>query len=342
LRQIVNDDRWRARVRDRFFTSSSWGTTEAWKPALDPANLFPKAGRRTQEELRRWLEDLVSYESSRRAAALNEFSGKVELLIEAAQLEVINEDLPSVIVDAVSEQAEWNIFKVAQPMNGASSDSDTRTEAARAQANDRTSTASPTAPASPFVFLRGPGRFDPFFATLSAEEHMRRAMETFEDGASAPPNPKETRLGNFFVQSYTIAKERLLQHVPQPVLLELLATGLLVFRNCVLNLPYMGKIKRHPFYIFGADLPLRAFYAAALLLRRAPQWVLATYISVASLCILSLLIAYFWHDALWQSSNRIQRFLILAGLPTVVLVVEMLLLIFTSRLFQKNTSNRSS
>jgi hypothetical protein len=53
-----------------------------------------------------------SDQSDRRSAALNAFSEKIALLIEAAQLEVINEDLPNVIFDAVSEQAEWNNFKV--------------------------------------------------------------------------------------------------------------------------------------------------------------------------------------------------------------------------------------
>jgi hypothetical protein len=49
----------------------------------------------------------------------------------------------------------------------------------------------------------------------------------------------------------------------------------------------------NPLYFFGADLPLRAFYAATVLLRRAPQWILATYITVALLSLLSLSISFF-------------------------------------------------
>jgi Protein of unknown function (DUF3376) len=44
LQQIVEDDRGRSRLSDRLFTSSSSATTKTWNPALDPGNLFPKAG----------------------------------------------------------------------------------------------------------------------------------------------------------------------------------------------------------------------------------------------------------------------------------------------------------
>jgi hypothetical protein len=67
---------------------------------------------------------------------------------------------------------------------------------------------------------------------------------------------KRRASANFSSAAIEAAKERLLRDVPQPVLLELLATGLFVIRNCILNLPNMQKIRRHPLYIFGADLHL--------------------------------------------------------------------------------------
>ena len=36
----------------------------------------------------------------------------LEMLIEAAQLEVLYEELPNVVTDALEEQATWNVFKV--------------------------------------------------------------------------------------------------------------------------------------------------------------------------------------------------------------------------------------
>jgi hypothetical protein len=68
----------------------------------------------------------------------------------------------------------------------------------------------------------------------------------------------------------------------------------------------MEKIRRHPLYIFGADLPLRAFYAAAVLMRRAPQWIIATYITVALLSMLSLAIAFFWWDSLMSGTKGVR------------------------------------
>ena len=243
-----------------------------------PRTSFPKQARAARLNCGKWLENLLSEESKRRDQALDELSTKVELLIEAAQLEVINEDLPNVIFDAVSEQAEWNNFKVVEAKKDAKPKGTASATAAGAQSGDVAITDAEAV--SPFIFQRASGQFDPFFATLGAVEHMRRAMLAFDEDARAPLSPKETRLGSFFIRNYTIAKERLQRDVPQPVLLELLATGLLVVRNCILNLPSMEKIRRHPLYIFGADLPLRAFYAAAILMRRAPQWILATYITV--------------------------------------------------------------
>ena len=66
-------------------------------------------------------------------------------------------------------------------------------------------------------------------------------MLAFDEDARAPLSPKETRLGSFFIRNYTIAKERLQRDVPQPVLLDLLATGLLVVRNCILKLAVYGE-----------------------------------------------------------------------------------------------------
>ena len=73
----------------------------------------------------------------------------------------------------------------------------------------------------------------------------------------------------------------------------------------------MEKIRRHPLYIFGADLPLRAFYATTVLLRRAPQWILAIYITIALLSMLSLVIAFFWWDPLTSDTKgRVRTFLL--------------------------------
>jgi hypothetical protein len=329
LRQIVSNDEWRSTVRRRFFVPSNGDGAYEWNKALDPASLFPKAGARTHVELREWLESLLSKESERRTQALEMLPAKVELLIEAAQLQVINEDLPNVIFDAVSEQAEWNNFKVIESKKGAKPHSTDGATAVGDQSGDGAMAVG--AAVSPFVFRRVSKYFDPFFATLSADQHVRRAMLAFDDGVGAPSSPKETSLGTFFVRNYAVAKERLLRDVPQPVLLELLATGLLVVRNCILNLPYLERITRHPFYIFGADLPLRAFYGASVLLRRAPQWILASYITVALLSLLSLAIAIFW----WGSLQGLRAFFILVALPAILLIGEALLLIFTSRLFER-------
>ena len=124
----------------------------------------------------------------------------------------------------VGEQAEWNNFKVVEGEKDSKPEGTASATAAGAQSGDVAITAA--AAVSPFIFQRASGQFDPFFATLGAVQHTRRAMLAFDEDTGAPLSPKETRLGKFFVRSYTVAKERLLRDMPQPVLLELLATGL--------------------------------------------------------------------------------------------------------------------
>lgn len=91
-----------------------------WQPGMDPARLFPHAGERTQENCRKWLVSLLvgtREERSQRLAkeSFNEkFDEMLNLIIEAAQLEVINEELPNVINDALGEQTQWNQFRLTK------------------------------------------------------------------------------------------------------------------------------------------------------------------------------------------------------------------------------------
>jgi patatin-related protein len=75
----------------------------------DPAHLFPLAGEQTHQQLREWFKALMSADPRARRDALSEtrFLEMQTLLIEAAQLEIINTELENVLADAREELECW-------------------------------------------------------------------------------------------------------------------------------------------------------------------------------------------------------------------------------------------
>ena len=88
------------------------GSDSGWQETWIPPGCSRR--RTTQDDLRAWLAALCSDDAQVREAALHETScaNSLEMLIEAAQLEVLYEELPNVVTDALEEQATWNVFKV--------------------------------------------------------------------------------------------------------------------------------------------------------------------------------------------------------------------------------------
>jgi predicted acylesterase/phospholipase RssA len=321
IAKIVNTDGWRARLQQRFFEKPEAGTERVFRSALEPSRLFPKAGSRTQQDLSKWLGRLLSESKEDRDGALETatFERHLNLIVEAAQLEILYEDFPKVLTDAISEQAEWNAFKVLDEPTPQQLEEETKKSLRQ----------------SPFTFQGGKGPLDPFFTTVAAAERTRMAMEVFEEGkdvaGGSAVRPTETRLGKFFREGYNVGGEELTRDMPTGVLLEIFAHALLVFRNCVLNLfqpEFQRRIRRNPIYIFGIGLPLDAFYSAAMLSRRAPAWKLMIGISVLLICVVTLVIAAFWRDPLLWSGVGYHwgTILTLVVLPIAVFLLGMFLL----------------
>lgn len=270
---------WRARIRDRFFDG------EAWRFGLDPADLFPHSGERTHEECRRWLSQLLGDDDDQargEALAPKRFDEMVTLLVEAAQLEVLREDLPNVMVDAIQEQVEWNRFQMVDPKKRKSSE------------------ASASSKLPPWIFEAGRGHLDPLVATTEAMVRVEQAMKTFDDRDKAPSRPIQTGLGTFFRDSYEVGSEKLVRDIPTLVLLEILAKALLVARTCILGLfgEEQQRIRRSPAYRFLIDWPLRAFYGLVRLSRRSPGAGLGVLLGLGALSIFTLIIGVVWRGAL--------------------------------------------
>jgi patatin-related protein len=306
IRQVVNSEDLRVRVR-----------TQLAGPALRPEHLFPRAGQQTHDKLAGWLDRLVSDSGPIREAALDprEFGQMLELLIEATQLELIHNDLPNVITDALEEQAEWSEVPVDERREPTPSPSVAPAPAPRAAGNgtgaegDRTdgavATGNGNSPGA-WVFQPLERRIDPFVAMVAAAERMRSAIREVVPSGEEASRPRETVLGRFFRQSYRVGAESLTRDIPPRVLLEILAVTLLVVSKCVLAaFGAQGEsIRKSLLYRLIVGLPLWALYRLTVALRTTSRRRLLIMAGVAILGILlaawsvAQIVGYAWPYAI--------------------------------------------
>lgn len=273
---------------------------------LAPAVLFPKAGRPAQDELALWLGRLLSDDPAEREQALApaEFGRFAKLLVEAAQFEVIGEDLPVVIRDAVEEQTEWNRYRSTPP------------------GGEKPPPGAPPAydPAQGIFYTPGEGDLDPLFLAVAADELTHAAVERLTaDEVPHPRRPMETKLGRFFTRHYRVGSEEFLRDIPPAALLETLSTALLDVRNTFLAL--LGSraetVKKTLVYrvINGG---LISFHGLAHMLRRKPCWVVVTLVALAALSLLALVTGIVW----WRGMippGTVTWFVVFILLPLLVL-----------------------
>lgn len=353
IRQVLGNRLQFERVRGRFFKNAPDGESQhEWVPAMRPERLFPNAGRATQHELEEWLVALLWHAEPPAGDALEPllggkaFAGKIERVVEAAQLEVLHEDLPSVITDALEEQARWNQFRFPRAqrklrlpglpasLGGAGGGGNGKPKGAQADA-----VMAKLEELNPFVYKPSDANLDPFVSVLAAAGAAHDVMRRFEQSPvnSNPETPMKTDLGTFFTNAYKIGSEALLRDMPPLVLLEILSVSLLVLRNCVLKAfgPNAARIKSHPLYVCMVDFPLRAFNTLVLFLRRVPSSRKWLPISLFFLSALLLFIGVVWHDSIiWTAQTydvkgntiegqfHLRWFVVFIAAPLVVLFAQ--------------------
>lgn len=275
IERLVQSEAWRKAVRARL----------ASDPSFSIEAIFPSAGKVTQTELAEWLDELLS---DRYREALGRFDEIVELLIEAAQFEILKSEYFNVVSDALSEQNEWNHFVMVEP----------------AQKKDaKVAGMEPIVfPEAPWAFRSPKRRFDPFVSAVMAADRVLETRERFLAPDPQAKRPSELFLGKIFRENYQVGSEELVKHVPTAVLLEILSTALLVVRNLVLGLfneETARRVRSSPIYRFGLDWPLRAFHAFSILLRSGSHRVVALVAGISVLCALALVVGVVWrHEIL--------------------------------------------
>lgn len=235
---------------------------------LHPARLFPSASPESQAALQSWLEQLLSANAALRQAALDKFPRRrgssaeaskddnpLELLIELAQFEVINESLPAVAEDAATEQLQWNYYK--QPGKAL--------QAAKKM---------PPAHFDPAqgAFMAGSGFLNPSVIPMAAAAAAMNGIELIKGRQpSHGATPAAMPLGEYF-RNFKVGATDLAESLPAVVLLDILATAALVLRNCVLTAlgPAGKKVEGRNLYRYFLDWPLRLFHSYLHWWRRTP------------------------------------------------------------------------
>jgi patatin-related protein len=309
-------DRRRARAvaaaREEFFDENG-----KFRVEMDPSTLFPKSGTATHKLLGDWLRDLLAdtpADGSAHPLTEERRQQVLSLLIEATQLEILGEEVPSVIADALAEQSRWNQFRAPARLT------DEEQEALRARNRD---------PSRAFYFEPVRRSLDPFVGVLAAVGKAQDLMQALTSDASRSPSPTQTKLGQFFTTYYRVGSERVTYDVPLLVLLEIVAVAMLGVRECLLRVlhDHRSKIESSPLYRFGVDYPLRTFHAGVQFLRRAPSQEVSVHVAIAIGCLVLLFVAYFLRQSLFlgpgiPSAAKSLNALLFVGLPLVVLFLQ--------------------
>ncbi len=287
------------KIRNRFgLTNTENGSSISGNHPLHPDRLFPNNSPGSRKALLDWLERLLSNSQDERKKALDELppggangaggstiGGPLELLIEMAQYEVIHELLPQVAHDAAQEQLEWNSYSTRG--------SGGRNAAARAQGPLRFD---PNAGA----FREGSGELDPTSVAIATAVAAERGIGDIEGRQPLPGNtPRETPLGQFFVNYFGLKSTNLLQNLPPAVLsLTVLRAARVLLRCALTALGSTGKpIESSAAFRWVIDRPLRLLYGYALWWHKSPGDERYRRIAIWAVCVALLLVGIAARDS---------------------------------------------
>jgi patatin-related protein len=252
--------------------------TEALR-ALDLERTFPTAAH---EDLQRLAARLQELATTRAPAAAQAF---LEEVIDVAQGEILHEEVPRVIQDAIDQQREWNSYSLA-----------------------------PSPPRLPYDVRSG--RW-----TIGVRQLDRAIVDYASSQLLGAREQRPSVWPRFFrTAPYRVGEEEFPGDIPAPVLLEIGARLALVLRTCILGVfpeAMRTKIAGNALYRFGLDYPLRLLYAIARFQRSAPEFARVMVAIFATVCVVLLIVTAIHYEKLLDG---VQSFLAFVFLPGVVLL----------------------
>lgn len=245
-----------------------------------------------------WLIALSDELPARRTAALERLEAApgpdhpCELLVLAAQHEILRDGLESVFVDAAHEQLTWNTYRM--PV--------TKPEPPRLRLDVEN-----------LSFVTGDTTLEPATVAL--------AVAAISGEAAAQLRAEPERAARYFADRYRVGSETL-DSLPRLVLLDLLVRTLSVTRNCLLFA--MGdrakSVQSHLLYRIFLGWPLSALAALSATLRRAPRHQHTFVVSAVLYIALSCVIVLFWYSPVIYDQGRLQLTgaLVFIGAPALL------------------------
>ena len=218
------------------------------KPALDRdlPQLFPHSPAADLDKIKGEIGNLSGYVDAGNQAAFQNF---LQLVILAAQREIVNEEVPTVLDAAIRQQADWNQYDLG------------------------------TKPV-----LRP---WSPKQGWTTGVRQLDRAVTTYAAARLTQDKSGSADWAQYFGQDYTVGRENWKADIPKPILLEIVITMALVLHNCLLGVagPLAPKIRSSLVYKMVLDWPLRTGYHLIRLQRNAPEYVRLAFAALAAACI---------------------------------------------------------
>jgi patatin-related protein len=318
IRELASSVRLESMQRRMFshYDSSSLDAS-TFNPALDPGELFPQAGRKTHESLRQWLWELLSNDPDTRELALNceRFAAMLELMIEAEQLEVIHEELPVVISDALEGQRYWNRYQEY-------AEDSPRKLATRESADQSSSNGS-----APWYWRRTDGWLDPLVYTTVSHNQMFKQLKAIGSNGKDAERPRDTGVGSYFHERYRVGSEEFLKDIPLLALLRLGCNAMLVARSCVLrSLPdnMRNSVEESKLFRLVVDTPLKGLRGAIALAQAMPGAVVGLFSGLLLLSLLALGVGVLFWGGIIQPGGEFRPiwFVVFILAPLVTIYVQ--------------------
>jgi patatin-related protein len=269
------------------------------------ASSFPQSPTASHDELHSFFSALL-LDPSWQPNETN-LQSALNLIVEMGQLELINEEIGTVLEDAAAQQADWNRF---------------RTVPAKASAPGAAPLSSFGAP---------PGFLDPALVGLHVTEKLTNLKYLWKQSAGTEKTPKDTGLGAYFENTYSVATEGVERGIPPLIVVEYLTRTMLVLNACILGaLPskLRDRISSNWFFKLFLDFPLRVSNKLAGLWIREPS---LTVISLTSGLFVGLVgLALIFYFSFFQSAATTR--LVLAFCAILILLVCWVLLRSRKRL----------
>jgi hypothetical protein len=213
----------------------------------------------------------------------------IDILVEAAQREIIIEEVPRVVQDSIAQQRAWNGYKIA----------------------DRTASSTLPFDIKSWAWTMGVKEIDRTVLDFAADQFTQRLSSH--------------SWVEFFQNHYRVGSQELYDAVPSPVLVEMASKAGAVLENCVVAAggPRLeARAHSNKLFRFGFHFPLRAIYRFTHWLRLAPS---LRQITVSAMFILSLTLfcvgIYFGSDLVWTASGlQLSRLFFLIVGPALTMI----------------------